>query len=103
MIDDPIKASRGGWVFETSQLQITINNKGIGDLRELYDCLSPTYQGHCTTPLLVNWKTKCIISNESEDIVPMLPLLLKAKQPQQKSHQHYQHDYPYLFVISIKS
>ena len=51
----------------------------IKDLRELYELLSPGYQGRCTAPLLVDWKTKQIVSNESSDIVRMLPLLVKAK------------------------
>jgi len=50
------------------------------DLRELYDYLSPGYTGRCTAPLLVDWKTQRIVSNESKDIVRMLPLLLRAKK-----------------------
>jgi putative glutathione S-transferase len=74
LVDDPIKASRGGWVFGTPPPQVP----RIQDLRELYEYLSPGYQGRCTAPLLVDWKTKQIVSNESSDIVRMLPLLLKA-------------------------
>jgi putative glutathione S-transferase len=69
--DDPIKASRGGWVF-TNKDDSKFN---VGDLRELYEILSPNYQGRCTAPLLVDLKAKQIVSNESSDIVRMLPLL----------------------------
>ena len=75
LIDDPIKASRGGWVFDEAPSQAS----GIKDLRELYNLLSPGYQGRCTAPLLVDWKTKQIVSNESKDIVRMLPVLLQAE------------------------
>lgn len=75
LVDDPIKASRGGWVFAKPPPQAP----QIQDLRELYDYLSPGYQGRCTAPLLVDWKTKKIVSNESSDIVRMLPLLVQAQ------------------------
>lgn len=71
LVDDPIKASRGGWIFGYSPPQAP----NVKDLRELYQELSPNYQGRCTAPLLVDWKTRTIISNESKDIVRMLPLL----------------------------
>jgi len=76
LVDDPIKASRGGWVFATSPSQLS----GVRDLRELYEALSPGFQGRCTAPLLVDWKTRQIVSNESSDIVRMLPLLLAAQK-----------------------
>mmetsp|Transcript_5807 Transcript_5807/g.7406 ORF Transcript_5807/g.7406 Transcript_5807/m.7406 type:complete len:387 (-) Transcript_5807:41-1201(-) len=71
LIDDPVKASRGGWVFDTSS---SGDNDPLGsnDLRELYEKLSPNYNGRCTAPLLVDLKTKKIISNESSDIVRIL-------------------------------
>ena len=65
--DDPVKASRGGWVFSAEQP----DPLGNRDLRELYDQLSPGYQGRCTAPLLVDKKTRKIVSNESSDIVRM--------------------------------
>lgn len=74
LVDDPIKASRGGWIFATSPPQLS----GVKDLRELYEALNPGFQGRCTAPLLVDWKTRQIVSNESSDIVRMLPLLLSA-------------------------
>lgn len=66
--DDPVKASRGGWVFSDAQPD-PLNSR---DLRELYDKLSPGYQGRCTAPLLVDKKQRRIVSNESSDIVRML-------------------------------
>ncbi|CAB9500596.1 Glutathionyl-hydroquinone reductase [Seminavis robusta] len=71
LVDDPVKASRGGWVF-SEQDQDPLY--GCKDLRELYDKLSPTgsFKGRCTAPLLVDKKTKRAVSNESSDIVRML-------------------------------
>ena len=71
LVDDPVKASRGGWVFSSQQPDPLY---GCRDLRELYDKLSPTgaFQGRCTAPLLVDKKTKRAVSNESSDIVRML-------------------------------
>ena len=82
LLDDPIKASRGGWVFATPPPQASSSSSSrsnkIHDLRQLYEHLSPGYQGRCTAPLLVDWKTRTIISNESKDIVRMLPLLKRS-------------------------
>eukprot|EP00536_Pseudo-nitzschia_multiseries_P005307 jgi/Psemu1/318618/estExt_fgenesh1_pm.C_990001 len=85
LIDNPEKASRGGWIFDDrddgkSQLSSSMQPKQFQDLRELYDYLSPGYTGRCTAPLLVDWKSQRIVSNESKDIVRMLPLLLRANQ-----------------------
>jgi putative glutathione S-transferase len=63
--DNPVKASRGGWVFSKNQP----DPLGNRDLRQLYDQLSHGYQGRCTAPLLVDKKTRRIVSNESSDIV----------------------------------
>lgn len=68
LLDDPVKASRGGWVFAARQP----DPLGNRDLRGLYDQLSPGYQGRCTAPLLVDKKARKIVSNESSDIVRML-------------------------------
>jgi putative glutathione S-transferase len=76
--DDPIKASRGGWVFANK----ADSKFNVGDLRELYEVLSPDYQGRCTAPFLVDLKAKQIVSNESSDIVRMLPLLSQASNKQ---------------------
>jgi putative glutathione S-transferase len=65
--DNPIKASRGGWIFSKAQPDRVFG--GCNDLRELYDKLSPGYKGRCTAPLLVDTRTKQVVSNESSDIV----------------------------------
>jgi len=69
LVDDPVKASRGGWIFDTRDADPVGNCR---DLRELYDLLSPGYKGRCTAPLLVDTKTRTIVSNESSDIVRMI-------------------------------
>ena len=91
LIDNPEKASRGGWIFDDdeengprSTTTTTRQPQTFRDLRELYDFLSPGYTGRCTAPLLVDWETRRIVSNESKDIVRMLPLLLRAKEEQQR-------------------
>jgi putative glutathione S-transferase len=66
--DDPIKASRGGWIFARDRPDPLM----CQDLRELYDTLSPGYKGRCTAPLLIDLQSKTIVSNESSDIVRML-------------------------------
>jgi putative glutathione S-transferase len=66
-IDDPERASRGGWVFNSPEPAF-----GARDLREVYDaCTADTggYKGRCTAPLLVDKKTRRIVSNESAAIV----------------------------------
>jgi putative glutathione S-transferase len=69
LVDDPIKASRGGWCFSPNDPDPVQNCR---DLRELYDLLSPAYKGRCTAPLLVDTKARSIVSNESSDIVRQL-------------------------------
>lgn len=66
--DNPSKASRGGWVFSESHP----DPFGSKDLRELYDRMKPGYRGRCTAPLLVDKKTRRIVSNESADIIRSL-------------------------------
>lgn len=70
LIDDPVKASRGGWIF--GREASSRDPLGSRDLRELYETLSPNFKGRCTAPLLVDLKRKKIVSNESSDIVRML-------------------------------
>jgi len=46
---------------------------GCNDLRELYDKVSNgNYKGRCTAPLLIDLKSKTIVSNESSDICKMI-------------------------------
>jgi glutathionyl-hydroquinone reductase len=70
--DNPRRASRGGWIFSSQQTDTVFG--GCRDLRQVYDALSigGRYQGRCTAPLLVDTKTKRIVSNESADICRML-------------------------------
>jgi glutathionyl-hydroquinone reductase len=89
--DNPIKASRGGWVFRNPDkdrkvVGIRRDDGGsasssvddITDLRALYDYLNPNFKGRCTAPLLIDLKQEVIVSNESSDMVRMLPRLLEA-------------------------
>ncbi len=85
LIDNPEKASRGGWIFGDKHKSSSMQPQEFKDLRELYDFLSPGYTGRCTAPLLVDWKTQTIVSNESKDIVRMLPLLVRSKKEESES------------------
>ena len=67
--DNPRKASRGGWIFADARPDTDFDCQ---DLRQLYQLLSPGYQGRCTAPLLVDKVSRTIVSNESADIVRML-------------------------------
>lgn len=69
LIDDPERASRGGWVCQGRDPYF-----GCLDLRQIYDaCTQPDgFVGRCTAPLLVDVKQKKIVSNESSDIIAML-------------------------------
>ncbi len=68
--DNPKQASRGGWIFSATQPDRLFG--GCRDLRELYEKLSPGFQGRCTAPLLVNVRSQTIVSNESSEIVQLL-------------------------------
>lgn len=72
LVDDPTKASRGGWILSQSDPDPIFTAK---DLPEVYDRLSPGFEGRCTAPLLVDKKSKKIISNESSQICRMLNTL----------------------------
>lgn len=69
LIDDPERASRGGWVFDGRDPFF-----GCSDLHSVYNaCTQPDgFVGRCTAPLLVDRKQKKIVSNESSDIIAML-------------------------------
>jgi putative glutathione S-transferase len=72
MTDDAERASRGGWVFETSRPDPVFRAK---DLREVYDgvsALGESYRGRCTAPLLVDGLKKRAVCNESSEIIKML-------------------------------
>jgi len=72
LVDDPTKASRGGWVFGMERDEQKDPLFRSYDLRALYERCSPGYTGRCTAPLLIDKETGVIVSNESEDIVRML-------------------------------
>ena len=90
MTDDAERASRGGWVFESSSPDPVF---GARDLREVYDFVAGgAYRGRCTAPLLVDTHKKRAVSNESADIARMLndaewPLLSSASDANEKSVQ----------------
>lgn len=65
--DDPERASRGGWVFNSPEPVF-----GKNDLRQVYDAAQTRYKGRCTAPLLIDKKQKQLVSNESSDIMRML-------------------------------
>jgi glutathionyl-hydroquinone reductase len=82
LIDDPMKASRGGWILPSSSSSSSSSISSASsidpvfgqcrDLREVYDLCQPGYTGRCTAPLLVDAVSKTIVSNESADIIRML-------------------------------
>ena len=71
LANDPQRASRGGWCFDSTDPDPLLN---APDLKAVYDACAEggSYTGRCTAPLLVDLKTGTIISNESADIIRML-------------------------------
>jgi len=72
LLDDPQRASRGGWAFDPSRgFQDPVFN--AADLREVYDkgC-GGRYTGRCTAPLLIDRRTQKVVSNDNIEIVRML-------------------------------
>ena len=65
LVDDPIKASRGGWVFANPTKDRRVGGSDVTDLRALYDYLSPSFQGRCTAPLLIDTKRAVPIRSRS--------------------------------------
>ena len=49
-----------------------VSQPGHVDRRQVYDKAQPGYRGRCTAPLLIDKKTKRIISNESPEILAAL-------------------------------
>ena len=71
LLDDPERASRGGWVLQGNDTYFG----AYADLRQVYDDFSgkgKSYIGRCTAPLVVDMKQKKIVSNESSEILKML-------------------------------
>eukprot|EP00929_Paragymnodinium_shiwhaense_P075224 TRINITY_DN38453_c0_g2_i1.p1 TRINITY_DN38453_c0_g2~~TRINITY_DN38453_c0_g2_i1.p1 ORF type:complete len:472 (-),score=72.87 TRINITY_DN38453_c0_g2_i1:8-1423(-) len=76
LLDQPERASRGGWAFDASKGSSDPIFQAA-DLREVYDkCAAPSgassYVGRCTAPLLVDKRTKRAVSNDNPQIVRML-------------------------------
>lgn len=74
LLDDPERASRGGWAFDAAQgfADPVFQAK---DLREVYDRSaggSGGYVGRCTAPLLVDRQRLKAVSQDSEEIVRMI-------------------------------
>ena len=69
--DDPTRARRGGWTFSEAEPDPVF---GAPDLKGVYDACAPdgAHVGRVTAPLLVDRKLRCIVSNESGDIVRAL-------------------------------
>jgi glutathionyl-hydroquinone reductase len=72
LVDDPTRASRGGWILPAEAARDDAVFGSCKDLRQVYDACQPGYTGRCTAPLLVDVQTMSIMSNESSDIVRML-------------------------------
>lgn len=71
LIDNPKKASRGGWILKERE-------NGFSDLKQVYDYYQVGGGRRCTAPLLVDTKEKVFVSNESSDIVRMFNTLAKG-------------------------
>jgi len=75
LLDDPGRASRGGWAFDPAK-GVSDPVFGAADLREVYDRATGSgdggYLGRCTAPLLVDRETGRVVCNDSAQIVRML-------------------------------
>ena len=72
--DDAEKASRGGWVFDASVEKDPVF--GAPDLARVYALANGgSYSGRCTAPLLLDAKSKKIVSNDSDGILRTLDAL----------------------------
>lgn len=76
LLDEPERASRGGWAFNPEKgVRDPVFN--AADLREVYDKSAAKpgasgYVGRCTAPLLVDMSSKRAVSNDSEQLVRFL-------------------------------
>ena len=66
-----------GWVFDSDAGYID-DLAGASALYEVYAAGDPHYTGRVTVPLLIEAKTGRLVSNESADLVRMLPQAFKA-------------------------
>lgn len=79
LLDDPEKATRGGWIVSPAA-----NNGapdpvfGARDLFGVYDAASPGFRGRCTAPLLIDARSRRPVCNESAELVRNLVELRPA-------------------------
>ena len=70
--DDPVRASRGGWVVAAGEGGGKDPVFGGADLRAVYVGAAGAYTGRCTAPLLIDTATRTIVSNDSAGILAAL-------------------------------
>lgn len=71
--DDAERASRGGWVFDASEREPAF---GAPDLARVYALANGgSYAGRCTAPLLLDARSRKIVSNDSDGILRSLDAL----------------------------
>lgn len=68
---DPVRDERG-WAFTTARGGQGDPVNGFGLLEEAYLATDPGFTGRVTVPVLWDRRARCIVSNESEDILRML-------------------------------
>lgn len=83
LVDDPVKASRGGWILPEKDPR-----SGASDLRQVYESVLPGYTGRCTAPLLIDTESNQFVSNESKDIVRLLQQLHDATRTEADERVH---------------
>lgn len=82
--DDPGRASRGGWVFEEAVEREPVF--GARDLARVYALANGgSYWGRCTAPLLLDARSKRIVSNDSDGILRALDALDLPSAPSSPS------------------
>lgn len=84
--DNPLIATKGGWTFSSANPDPLFR---ANDLKAVYDLLSPGYEGKVTAPLLVDKKSRKIVSNESKDIVRLLGSNKFARNAQDPSRDNF--------------
>jgi glutathionyl-hydroquinone reductase len=72
LLDNPRKASRGGWILREK------DEHGHVDLKQVYDYYNVAPGVRCTAPLLVDTIDRVFVSNESADILRLLYTLAVA-------------------------
>lgn len=67
LLDDPERATRGGWVIAPPATSDPVF--GARDLYGVYESVSPGFKGRCTAPLLVDARRRTAVCNESAELV----------------------------------